>query len=232
MVEILLLGLALAGDDKEASEALERFRTAYASPSVANRSVAVSDLCRVQHEKTLARAAGFLTADVKEVREAAARGLGGFTDYKKMAVPLLIGALAPNDKEPTVQVAIFDGLGKLDDVSALPTIHKYFEDKDAKVASAAFAAAGAIRSVSSIDPIIAHMKEVEKINSQKSGGGGGAPGFSIPGGGGNDPQKARAKEVMKAILKAMQAITKEKWTSAQEWQIWWSRKKATFKIED
>lgn len=230
MTGLLILLASIGADDKAADEALERFRTSYASPSAASRAAAVSDLCRVPHEKTFARVVPFLTGDAKEVRDAAARGLGNFTDYKKVAVQALIAALPPNDKEPTVQIAIFDGLGKLDDPAALPTIHKYFEDKDGKVASAALLAAGAIRSVSSIDPILEQMKEVEKIANQKSGGGG-APGVSIPGGG-TDPQKTRAKEVLKAALKAMQLISKEKWTSAPEWQIWWSRKRATFKIED
>jgi len=230
MTGLLILLASIGADDKAAEEALDRFKSAYASPSAPNRSIAVSDLCRTPHEKTLARVAPLLTGEAKEVREAAARGLGNFTDYRKVAFQVLIAALPANDKEPSVQIAIFDGLGRLDEPAALPTIHKYFEDKDGKVASAALLAAGAIRSVSSIDSIIEQMREVEKIANQKSGGGG-APGVSIPGGG-TDPQKTRAKEVLKATLKAMQLISKEKWTSAQEWQIWWSRKKATFKIED
>lgn len=230
MTGLLILLASLGADDKAADEALDRFKANYASPSAPSRAVAVSELCRTPHEKTFARVAPLLTTEAKEVREAAARGLGNFTDYKKAAVPVLVAALGPNDKEPTVQVAIFDGLGKLDDPSALPAIHKYFGDKDGKVASAALLAAGAIRSVGSIEPILDEMKDVEKLANQKAGGGG-APGVNIPGGGA-DPQKARAKEVLKATLKAMQLISKEKWTSAQEWQIWWSRKKATFKIED
>jgi HEAT repeat protein len=230
MVEVLFLACALAADDKAAEEALERFRTSYASPSAGNRSVAVSELARVPHEKTLARLAPLLTGEAREVREAAARGLGNFADYKKAAVPILLGALPANDKEPLVQVAIFDGLGKLDDPNTLPTIHTYFEDKDPKVASAALAAAGSIRSVASIDPIIEHMKKCEKTAGQK-GGGGGAPGFSIPGGG-TDPAKARNAAVLKAAIKALQAITKEKWPTSKEWEIWWSKRKGTFKIED
>ena len=230
MSPLLFLAALLGSDEKAAEDALDRFKSSYASPSAVNRAVAVSELCRVPHEKTLARVAPLLTGEAKEVREAAARGLGNFTDYKKAVLPALLGALGPNDKEPTVQIAIFDGLGKLDDPAALPTIHKYFEDKDGKVASAALLSAGAIRNVSSIDPIIEQMKEVEKLANQKAGGGG-APGVSIPGGG-TDPQKTRAKEVQKAAIKAMQLLTKEKWVTSQEWQIWWSRRKATFKIED
>jgi HEAT repeat protein len=232
MTTLLLLLSALAPDDKAADDALERFKTSYASPSAVNRAVAVSELCRTPHEKTLARVAPLLSGEAKEVREAAARGLGGFGDYRKSVLPILLAGLPANDKEPSVQIAIFDGLGKLDDPAALPTIHRYFEDKDGKVASAALLAAGAIRSVGSIDAILEQMKEVEKLAGQKNTGGGGAPGINIPGGGGNDPQKARAKEVLKAALKAMQLITKEKWTTSQEWQIWWGKRKATFKIED
>lgn len=54
------------------------------------------------------------------------------------------------------------------------------------------------------------------------------PGFNIPGGGGADPQKARAKEVVKACNKAMQILSKEKYITLPEWKIWWSRRRATF----
>lgn len=222
-----LLLLLAAVDDKAADEALARFKTSYASPTPVARAAAVAELARTQHEKILARLAGILGSEAKEVKAAAARGLGGFSEFKKQALGILGASIAPNEKEPEVQAAIYEALGKLDDAGALPALHKGFEDKDGKVASAAILAAAAIRQSASVDLILKEFEDADKINKQPAGGGS-VPGFSVPGGGGTDPAKARAKEVAKACNKAMQLISKEKYTTLPEWKIWWSRRRAAF----
>lgn len=128
--------------------------------------------------------------------------------------------------------AIFQALGKLDDESALPTIHKYFDDKDAIIASAALMSAADIRTVGSIELVMELMRKLEKIDANaKSGGGGGYGAPSVPGGGGSDPKQALAKAVLPTTVKAMQKLSGEKWTTPKEWEIWWKRNQATFKIE-
>ena len=42
--------------------------------------------------------------------------------------------------------------------------------------------------------------------------------------------KGRHEDIQKTIIKAYQDITKEKWATAAEWEIWWGKKKATFEI--
>src|SRR5687767_15934520 len=103
MTGLMLLASLFVADEKEASDALERFKTAYQSNSPAGRAAAVSELARTQHEKVMARLIPFLTGDAKEVRIAAAKGLGGFKDWKKQVSPILLSAIGPNDKEPEVQ---------------------------------------------------------------------------------------------------------------------------------
>jgi HEAT repeat protein len=127
--------------------------------------------------------------------------------------------------------AIFKGLGKLDDEAALSTIHNYFDDKDKDVAKAAILSAGEIRAVSSMDPLIALMKKYEKLEEQakKSGGGGGYGGINVPNGGA-DPKLQLAKDVLPTIIKGLQMIAQEKWATTKEWEIWWNKNKATFKI--
>lgn len=225
MLHLLLL-LAQA-DDKAAEDALDRFRQAYRNPSAPARAAAVSELGRTPHERTMVQLVGVLSGEVPDVKAAAARTLGHFGEHKRKVVPILLASLAPNAKEDEVQVAIFEALGKLDDLGSLRVVHRYFEDKSGKVAAAALAAAGEIRDISSIELVLKEMEECEKINKQSSGGGG--PG--VPGGG-SDPRKDRAKVVLPAAIKAMQALSKEKWTTPEEWRIWWSRRRATFKIEE
>ncbi|HEX7901499.1 MAG TPA: HEAT repeat domain-containing protein [Planctomycetota bacterium] len=224
----LVLMLAALGDDKEADEALARFKTSYATPSAVARAGAVMELARTQHEKILPRLAGVLGNEAKEVKAAAARGLGGYSDYKKQALGILTASIAPNDKEPDVQAAIYEALGKLNDPAALPALHKGIEDKDAKAAAAAIVAAAAFKNAATIDLILNEFEDADKLN-KAAGGGGGVPGVNIPGGGGGaDPAKTRAKEVVKACNKAMQLISGDKYTTYGEWKIWWGKRRATF----
>jgi HEAT repeat protein len=223
---------AWAGDDKEVEEAIHRFKKGMNNPSAPARATAVTELAGTKSEKTAGMLGNLLGADAEPVRKAAALGLGGFTDYKKIVTPMLLAGLNMNAKEPAVCESIFQALGKLDDETALPTIHKYFDDKDSKVASAALLSAAEIRTVGSIELIMDLMKKYEKIEqSAKSGGGGGYGAPGVPGGGGTDPKQKLAKEVLPSTIKAMQVISKEKWTTCKEWEIWWKRNQATFKIE-
>ena len=224
--------MAWAGDDKEVEDALHAFKKGMSNPSAPARASAVAELANTKAEKIALTLGNLLLGDAEPVRIAAADGLGGFRDYKKVATPMLVAALGPNAKESKVLEAIFRGLGKLGDDTALSTIHKYFDDKEALVANAALMSAADIRSVSSIDLIIDLMKKYEKIENQASKGGGyGVPGVNVPGGAGNDPKLMLAKAVRPTLIKAMQTITREKWTTVKEWEIWWSRYKATFKVD-
>lgn len=44
-------------------------------------------------------------------------------------------------------------------------------------------------------------------------------------------QQLRLKALHDAAIKAIQSIAKDRWTTLEEWQIWWKRRKATFKVE-
>jgi hypothetical protein len=230
----MLFSLALlagaAADDKEAEEAIARFKTAYKNTSAPARAAAVTELAKAPHEKTLKQLLPLLGGEEKVVKIAVAKGLGGFADFKKQVTPVLSGALAANQKEPEVQVAILEALGALDDDAALGTLHRTFDDKNGKVAGAAFVAAGMVRNIASIDVMIDHMKKIEKYLQPDSGGGNAGVDLGVPGGG-DDPNRMRAREVMPSIIKGLSLITKEKWTTSKEWLIWWGRYKATFKIE-
>jgi hypothetical protein len=226
----LVLSAVLAvQDDTAADEAVDRFTQALktAATPVA-QATAITELARTPHEKTLRRIAPFLGAGAKETRVAAAKGLGNFKDYKKLATPLLMQALGgPNQKEPDVQVAIFEGLGMLADPVALQFVHTHFKHDYAKTARAAILAAGAMRMKESMDPLITLLVDIEEWLQKKQGGG-----YKDDKGQGGDEaaQKTRLEGIRSDVLKAFQLITKEKWTTSKEWQIWWSRRRATFEV--
>jgi len=213
--------------DSEAEEAIRRFRTASRSPEVRARAAAVAELGRIQHDKTLAKLLSVLGTDDKAVRIAAAQAVGGFKDWRKQATSGLLAALAPNARLPEVQAAIFAAVAALGDESALPAIHAAFREKDARVAQAAIEATGTVRSAASIDPLLALLKDLEKFMKNTQPGG-----YEGPSGVGDEAeQQQRLKSLHDAAIKAIQSITKDSWTTLEEWQIWWKRRKATFKVE-
>lgn len=226
MINAILLLALVAGDDKAAEEAIERFKVSVKGAPAAARATAATELSKTPHEKTLTRLAGLLGAEEMPVRIAAAKGLGNFTEYKKKATPVLTGALGGCTKETAdLAVAILEALGKLGDDGALPAIQQRFDDKDAKIAKAALASAGEIKKSTSIDPIIELMKKYEKVTGQDSknrNANTSGVDLGIPGGG-DDPQKKLASDVLPATIKALAAITGEKWTTSKEWIIWWGR---------
>lgn len=236
MTVLLVLGLAAMGgqEDKAAEEAIDAFKTAIKSPSEADRVTAVNELAKVPHAKTLQRLASLLTTDGPTVRIAAARGISGFSGLKKQSAAVLAAAMGANVKDPTVHAALYESIGKLDEDSSLPTLHRGFDEKETSVAKAAILAAGQVASPASIDPLIDLLKKLEKL--QKAGAGGIDYTAPVPGGGGSsvtvrseDNPAKRAQELIPAVNKALNEITRESNGSAETWGAWWAKNKASFK---
>jgi HEAT repeat protein len=233
-VALLILASSSGGqEDKAAEEAVDAFKTAIKSSSEADRVAAVNDLAKVHHAKTLARLASMLHVDGPTVRIAAAKGISAFVEMKKPAAAALVGALGPNSKETTVHSALYEALGKLEEPSSLPTLHRGIEEKETVVAKAAIQATGNVGSASSIEPLIAYLAKQEKI--QKSPGGSIDYTAPTPGGGNvtvrssDDSPGKRAAELIPAINKALNEITRESNGSAETWGAWWAKNKASFK---
>jgi HEAT repeat protein len=228
-VIVSCLALLLASglqDDMDVEGALLRFRKGYANPSAAARVAAVADLARTTHEKSLYKLIPLLTGDVKEVRIAVSRGLAGFTDQKKVVVPSLINALSPNAKEFEVQAAIYETLAKMQDPLALQAIHQGFRDPQIRTAKAAIAAAGIARSKESLDLLYELLTDVQTWIRKNQGGGY----IDGAGAGDNAAKKARLEDLSKSIIAAFQAITREKWKTAAEWEVWFRRYRPTFEV--
>ena len=229
MLNAALVLFLLVQDDAAVKEALERFKQSMKGASPAAQGAAIQELSRTPHQLTFNKIAPFLMDGPKETRIAAARGLGNFTDYKKLATPTLLNALnaGPNAKEYDVQAAIYEGLGKLADPISYDAVHKGFRNEQVPVAKGALACAGSMRQKESMEPLIELLKDIDKWLAKKQGG----PYKDAKGQGGDEAaQKGRLDDIQKAVIKAIQDITKEKWTTTKEWQIWWDKRKANFEV--
>ena len=237
MTAVFLISLAAAAgsqDDKAAEEAVDAFKAAIKSTSEADRVAAVNDLAKVHHARTLARLASLLASDGPTVRIAAAKGISGFVELKKQAVSALVAGMPANTKETTVHAALYEAIGKLEEPSSVTALHRGFEEKETVVAKSAVQATGIVGSAASIEPLIALLAKQEKI--QKSPAGSVDFTTPAPGGGGNvtirssdDSPGKRAAELIPAINKALNEITRESNGSAETWGAWWAKNKGSFK---
>jgi HEAT repeat protein len=225
---LALFLLAQAADDQAAAdEAVRRFKKAMGNPAASARAAAVLELSKTPHDRTLNRILPLLAGEVSEVRAAAAAAIAEFGDWRKIVTPSLTCALQSNAKDCLVQKAIFETLGKLADPLALSAVHGGFRDADTRVAKAAIACAGAMRQKDSMDALLDLQKEIQKWIKNKQSG----PYRDDKGQKGEeDACAARLNDIQEEIIKAYQNITRERWATAPEWEIWWTRKKATFEI--
>jgi HEAT repeat protein len=218
----LLLSLALQDDPSAAP--LEEFKTAYKNREVSARVAAVNALAATQHDKVYTQLGKLLLTDEKDVRIAAAKGLGACTAEKKAkpANYLLAGAAA-NAKDTPVLVAILDALGKLKQDATLPEVEKHLKSKDIAVGTAAVKAVETIKSSRSVSALVAMLKWLYD-NAQDApayNGGGGTPGL---GGGGGTMADQDAKQRHGALTplanKALQTITGQSISGHKEWENW------------
>jgi HEAT repeat protein len=219
---MLTLLLALCLQDDPSAAALEEFKAAYKSKEVSARASAVTALAATQHDKVYAKLGQLLMTDEKDVRIAAAKGLGGCTAEKKAkpAAYLAGGALA-NAKEPLVLAAILDAIGKLKQDASLPEVEKHFRSKDITVATAAVKAAESIKSSRSVPGLIGTLKWLYD-GAQPApdyGGGGGTAG--VGGGGVSDQDAMQRERAMTPIVnKALQTITGQSISGHKAWDDW------------
>lgn len=221
MIKVLLLLSICAQDDQAVVDALLKFKTEYRGPSPTTRAAAVAQLSLTPHEKTFSRLAPLLTAEVKEVRLAAIKGLSTFKDLKKKVTPALLQTLNATSKEPDVSAAILAALARLEDETALPAIGARFRKEHITVAKAAVLAAGTIGKGDALRLLHELSQDVQKW--EKAGSGGGY--YDDAGVGEAAAQTARVTALKAELIKAFQILSKEQWTTLQEWEVWHRRHK-------
>lgn len=240
-IAILALALfpALSEVQDEAAEALKKFDAAYKSKDAAARAQAVTDLAKTDHEKVLAKLEKLLVVDAREVRIAAAAGLGivrESKDHNKKEITALTKGIVPNHAERAVVLAIVEALDKFSDGLGLQILHQHFASPDIPVARTAVETAGEIRKKESVPVLIAFVKYLEAAardatNVGPNGRtvtGGGLPGV---GGAAGDPEAPkRARALSPGATKALESITKKSFKTAQEWDAWWKKEGSDFQV--
>jgi HEAT repeat protein len=156
-------------DDKEAKQLLVQFNKAYgnAREDEGQREGALAFLRQKHHPILLDRLieVGKLDRSAK-VRAACAEGLGEYRQTKK-AAKALVDMLdnKPNADAYLISQRAFESLGSLDCAITrehAEDINKWYSFREANVAKAAAAAAGTMRHVSSIEPLLDEMQRCQR----------------------------------------------------------------------
>ncbi|HXX95051.1 MAG TPA: HEAT repeat domain-containing protein [Planctomycetota bacterium] len=239
-VAILILSFALAD---EAADALKQFEAAYKSKDAAARAQAVTELAKTDHEKVIAKLEKLLVVDAKEVRLAAAAGLGIVREtapHNKKEMAALTKGIVPNYAERSVLLAIVEALEKFGEGVGLSILHQHFASPDIPVAKAAVETAGDLRRKESIPALITFLKYLETTARDAAnvgpGGrtvtGGGLPGIGGAGGQAGDPDAPkRARALTPVVTKTLESLTRKTFKTTAEWEAWWKKEGDAFKVE-
>lgn len=238
MIFALLLWLSAAPD--EAADALKKFDAAYKSKDSAARAAAVAELSKVDHEKVIAKLEKLLVVDAKEVRLAAVKGLGVARedrDRAKKATSALARSIVPNAIfDAAVVAATVEALEAIQETLGLSVLHQHFAHPTPAVAKGAVDAAAILRKKESVPLLIqlARLLEAAAREALNVGPGGSRPvtGGGIPGTGGVPDAEApkREKVVKPAVLIALERITGKSFKTVREWDEWWKKEGADFRV--
>ncbi len=227
----MMLALALSAQDEAAARAaIEKFGKEYKARDVKARAAAVTEMAKTQHPKVHDKLGLLVKADGKEVRIAAAQGLGNATDNLQKVAGHLANGIAPNASELSVAVAIAQALEKIQEGLGVSTIKALFTNLNTPVAKVAVETAGELQKKDFIEPLIALLKWLEtntrlatNIGGGKTVTGGGLPGV---GGGAGDPDAPKREKALKPVIhKVLEALTRQNFKTTKEWEEWWKKNK-------
>ena len=240
-----LATFATPQDDKTLLSAIQKFKEDYYKVGAKedDKISAVNYLAQHKHEKIVRVLSPLLSEASPSVRMIAARALSQFGAVE-LAGKELLGALQhganSGRKQSCVRIEILRALGALHYKGAGTAAAKLIHDREVWVAKAAIDASGRIRVADAIAPLIKALGRIEgkegdsEITVDPLDG-------VIEGYGKNDffktdpraPKRVTERELLRApILAALLAITKQSYTSAKEWETWWSKNKSTFVVTD
>jgi hypothetical protein len=235
----LMFCLSLAqADDAAAKAALDAFAKAYKAKESTARVAAVEELAKTGHVKVLAKLATVLASpDAKDVRTAAAKGLGVVRedrDLNKKAIEYLSKCIPPNANDTSIVVVIFEVLEKMAEGNGVAIFKQHMASTSVEAAKGAVDGAGQTKDKRFVMPLIELLRYVEAAARQATNTGpGGRPvvGGGIPGTGGvPDPDAPRrARALVPAIHRALENITGATQKSTKDWLDWWRQNQDAYK---
>lgn len=229
-MRLALMGLLLftqneAEEKKAAEERIAKFKEGYkAAQTDEERIEELKTLAQMRHRLIAKELVKYAAQGSDAVRAAAMQLLGEkFRKDKDAAEGLLAAISKQANKE--MKIKTIRALGAVAYRPLAASLHPYFNNKDNDLAAAALDACGKIGSKNSIDPIIALLKQLDKIEVGliKT-----ADNPKIL----EEPKKElleRKEKLSGACIGALREITGETHTTGVAWEKWWGTARAKFK---
>jgi len=245
---IIVWGLVLLGQEPpipgspeaEADAAIAEFKRNFYRPGSTEDELvlAVRTLGQTPHVKTLAVLIPLVQEDRNPnstrpvaTRIAAALVLAGFGKVEGTSEALIktYNLCSTRGVSRPVRIQIIQTLGELKADDAAGLINAAILDRDAWIARAAVKAAGRLRGISAIDPLIRRLQFVEKKDGEK-------PASDVP-----DPSRdpndtierhrRSERQVLEAPLhEALNSITRLRHSCAETWAKWWAQARKDYKV--
>jgi len=229
-------------DDKTFLPAIKKFREEYYKVGAKDddKIAAVNYLAQHRHERIVTELTPMLTEASLPVRMITARMLAQFSSVEAAPRELLNALKSQANsgkKQACVRIEILRALGNLRYKPAASEIARMVEDREVWVAKAAIDASGRIRTAEGIEPLLKALRRIEGVAGDSEVyplddilEGVSRTSLLKP-----DPNQKRPSErdvLKQPILAALNSITKQSYPASKEWDTWWSRNKATFRVSD
>lgn len=224
--------------EAEADAAIAEFKQNYRPGSTEDELVlAVRKLGQTVHPKTLAVLVPLMMEGRGPVstRIVAALVLSGFGKVDGTTQALIKAYQNTETKQSVrpVRIQIIQTLGELKADDAAGLINAAILDRDPWIARAAAKAAGKLRGIASIDPLIRRLQVLESRDGEKPAADDGVPDPSKDGRspGDVDRHKKSERQVLQSpIHEALNAITRQRHTCAETWAKWWAAARKDYKV--
>ena len=243
----LLAWFASPQDDPTFQPAIKTFQDDYSKRGARDddRILAVRALAQYHHERIVHVLSPLLTEGSTAVRVMTARELGKFAGVDAAPRELLAALRSPanagKEKAP-VRIEILRGLGALRYAAASGDVSKLVEDRDVWVAKAAIDASGRIRTPEAMTPLIRSLHRIESRNGDAESGLNPfdelfpempLAGTLLKADARQAAKRPSERDVLKEpILAALQTITRQTLESSRDWESWWAKRKATFRLPE
>jgi hypothetical protein len=202
-------------DEETAKKAIKDYEDAVKLATTEDANIsAIHKLGAVNHVLIVKALASLLQpGQAADVNLAVVKALDKQSDPS--AVLVLIEALPAHEEkgDEKVLIAILGALGDHKDHRAGAAVASLVKNHLIPVAKAAMEAAGKIRAVEAIDPILHVLKEA-----------------SLPAGGGRNRTPNPKAPLKKPCLDALRQITLQNFTTDREWEDWWRANHLTFTV--
>ena len=241
-----LIGLlALVQDAKDIQPAILKFTQDYykSGADLDDKISAVNYLANHRHEKVVRVLSPLLTEASIPVRIMVARAFSRFCTIDLAAKELLNGLHSQANsgkKQTAVRIEILRALGDLRYKPAAGSLARFVEDKEVWVAKAAIDASGKLKTADAIPPLIKTLHRIEgkegdaeiTVNPLE----GILEGVDVGGLFKRDPREPKRPSVREMlrepIIDSLKKLTGQSYTAAKDWDTWWQKNRATFKLPE